>query len=59
MTDEQINDYLRKFEYQYYKQLEACTRENKKLKKLEVNISKLKAEKMGRNSRQIKIGEKV
>ena len=59
MTDEQINDYLRKFEFQHYKQLEICTKENKKLKKLEVNISKLKAEKMGRNSKQMRIGEKA
>ena len=41
MTDEQINDYLRKFEYQYYKQLEACTRENKKLKKLEFLLAQV------------------
>lgn len=48
MTNEQISDYLRRFEYQYYKQLETCTKENEKLKKLEVNISKLKAEKTNR-----------
>ena len=57
MTNGQIDDYLRKFEYQHFKQLEICTDENKKLKKIETEIQKLKSEKWARSSRkQLKIG---
>lgn len=57
MTDAQIEDYLRKFEYQRYNQLEKVTKEQAELKKIENNIQKLKAERNVRNSRkQLKIG---
>ena len=58
MTDAQIADYLRKFEFQRYNQLEKVTKEQAELKKIETQIQKLKAEKNVRNSRiqQLKIG---
>ena len=58
MTDAQIVDYLRKFEFQRYNQLEKVTKEQAELKKIETQIQKLKAEKNVRNSRiqQLKIG---
>ena len=58
MTDGQIDDYLRKFEFQHYKQLEKVTKEQAILKKVETQIQKLKAERNVRNSRiqQLKIG---
>lgn len=58
MTDAQIADYLRKFEFQRYNQLEKVTKEQAELKKIETQIQKLKAERNVRNSRiqQLKIG---
>lgn len=58
LTDAQIADYLRKFEFQRYNQLEKVTKEQAELKKIETQIQKLKAEKNVRNSRiqQLKIG---
>lgn len=58
MTDAQIADYLRKFEFQRYNQLEKVTKEQAELKKIETQIQKLKAERNARNSRiqQLKIG---
>ena len=58
MTDAQIDDYLREFEYQKYKQLEKVSKEQAELKKIETQIQKLKAERNVRNSRiqQLKIG---
>ena len=58
MTDAQIADYLRKFEFQRYNQLEKVTKEQAKLKKIETQVQKLKAERNVRNSRiqQLKIG---
>ena len=58
MTDVQIADYLRKFEFQRYNQLEKLTKEQAELKKIETQIQKLKAERNVRNSRiqQLKIG---
>ena len=58
MTDAQIADYLRKFEFQRYNQLEKVTKEQTELKKIETQIQKLKAERNVRNSRiqQLKIG---
>ena len=58
MTDAQIADYLRKFEFQRYNQLEKVTKEQAELKKIETQIQKLKAEKNVINSRiqQLKIG---
>ena len=58
MTDAQITDYLRKFEFQRYNQLEKVTKEQAELKKIETQIQKLKAERNVRNSRiqQLKIG---
>ena len=57
MTDAQIADYLRKFEFQRYNQLEKVTKEQAELKKIEAQIQKLKAERNVRNSRkQLKIG---
>ena len=58
MTDVQIADYLRKFEFQRYNQLEKVTKEQAELKKIETQIQKLKAERNVRNSRiqQLKIG---
>ena len=54
MTDAQIADYLRKFEYQHFKQLEIVTKEQAELKKIENQIQKLKAERNVRNSRRQK-----
>ena len=57
MTDAQIADYLRKFEFQRYNQLEKVTKEQAKVKKIETQVKKLKAERNVRNSRkQLKIG---
>ncbi len=59
MTDGQINDYLRKYEFQEYNQLQVVTKEEQLLKKIQVKIQKLKAERNVRNSRrqkQMKIG---
>ena len=58
MTDAQIADYLRKFEFQRYNQLEKVTKEQAELKKIETQIQKLKAVRNVRNSRiqQLKIG---
>ena len=57
MTDAQIADYLRKFEFQRYNRLEKVTKEQAELKKIETQIQKLKAERNVRNSRkQLKIG---
>ena len=58
MTDAQIADYLRKFEFQRYNQLEKVTKEQAELKKIETQIQRLKAERNVRNSRiqQLKIG---
>ena len=59
MTDGQINDYLRKYEFQEYNQLQVVTKEEQLLKKIQVRIQKLKAERNVRNSRrqkQLKIG---
>ncbi len=57
MTDGQINDYLRKYEFQEYNQLQVVTKEEQLLKKIQVKIQKLKAERNVRNSRkQLKIG---
>ena len=57
MTDAQIADYLRKFEFQRYNQLEKVTKEQAKLKNIETQVQKLKAERNVRNSRkQLKIG---
>ena len=57
MTDAQIADYLRKFEFQRYNQLEKVTKEQAKLRKIETQVQKLKAERNVRNSRkQLKIG---
>ena len=58
MTDAQIANYLRKFEFQRYNQLEKVTKEQAELKKIETQIQKLKAERNVRNSRiqQLKIG---
>ena len=57
MTDDQINDYLRKYEFQEYNQLQVVTKEEQLLKKIQVRIQKLKAERNVRNSRkQLKIG---
>ena len=57
MTDTQIDDFLRKFEYQRFNQLEKVTKEQAELKKIETQIQKLKAERNVRNSRkQLKIG---
>lgn len=59
MTDGQINDYLRKYEFQEYNQLQVVTKEEQLLKKIQVRIQKLKAERNVRNSRrqkQMKIG---
>ena len=57
MTDAQIADYLRKFEFEEYNQLQVVTKEQQLLKKIQVKIQKLKAERNVRNSRkQFKIG---
>ena len=59
MTDAQIDDYLRKYEFQEYNQLQVVTKEEQLLKKIQVRIQKLKAERNVRNSRrqkQMKIG---
>ena len=57
MTDAQIANYLRKFEFQRYNQLEKVTKEQAELKKIETQVQKLKAERNVRNSRkQLKIG---
>lgn len=57
MTDAQIADYLRKFEFDEYNQLQIVTKEQQLLKKIKVKIQKLKAERNVRNSRkQLKIG---
>ena len=34
MTDDQINDYLRKYEFQEYNQLQVVTKEEQLLKKI-------------------------
>ena len=57
MTDSQIDDYLRKYEFEEYNQLQVVTKEQQLLKKIQVKIQKLKAERNVRNSRkQLKIG---
>ena len=57
MTDAQIADYLRKYEFEEYNQLQVVTKEQQLLKKIKVKIQKLKAERNVRNSRkQLKIG---
>ena len=58
MTDAQIADYLRKYEFEEYNQLQVVTKEQQLLKKIQVKIQKLKAERNVRNSRiqQLKIG---
>ena len=57
MTDSQIDDYLRKYEFEEYNQLQVVTKEQQLLKKIQVKIQKLKAERNVRNSRkQMKIG---
>ena len=57
MTDAQIADYLRKYEFEEYNQLQVVTKEEQLLKKIQVKIQKLKAERNVRNSRkQFKIG---
>ena len=57
MTDAQIADYLRKYEFEEYNQLQVVTKEQQLLKKKQVKIQKLKAERNVRNSRkQFKIG---
>ncbi len=57
MTDAQIADYLRKYEFEEYNQLQVVTKEQQLLKKIQVKIQKLKAERNVRNSRkQFKIG---
>ena len=57
MTDTQIADYLRKYEFEEYNQLQVVTKEQQLLKKIQVKIQKLKAERNVRNSRkQLKIG---
>ena len=59
MIDAQIDDYLRKYEFQEYNQLQVVTKEEQLLKKIKVRIQKLKAERNVRNSRrqkQMKIG---
>lgn len=57
MTNAQIDDYLRKYEFQEYNQLQVVTKEEQLLKKIQVRIQKLKAERNVRNSRkQLKIG---
>ena len=57
MTNAQIADYLRKYEFEEYNQLQVVTKEQQLLKKIQVKIQKLKAERNVRNSRkQFKIG---
>ena len=57
MTDAQIADYLRKYEFEEYNQLQVVAKEQQLLKKIQVKIQKLKAERNVRNSRkQFKIG---
>ena len=59
MTNSQIDDYVRKYEFQEYNQLQVVTKEEQLLKKIQVKIQKLKAERNVRNSRrqkQMKIG---
>ena len=57
MTDAQIADYLRKYEFEEYNQLQVVAKEQQLLKKIQVKIQKLKAERNVRNSRkQLKIG---
>ena len=46
MTDAQIADYLRKFEFQRYNQLEKVTKEQAKLKKLKLKFRSLKQKEM-------------
>ena len=54
MTDAQIADYLRKYEFEEYNQLQVVTKEQQLLKKIQVKIQKLKAERNVRNSRRQK-----
>ena len=57
MTDAQSADYLRKYEFEEYNQHQVVTKEQQLLKKIQVKIQKLKAERNVRNSRkQFKIG---
>ena len=57
MTDSQINDYLGKYEFQEYNQLKVVTKEQELLRKIQLRVQKLKAERNVRNSRkQFKIG---
>ena len=57
MTEAQIADYLRKYEFEEYNQLQVVAKEQQLLKKIQVKIQKLKAERNVRNSRkQFKIG---
>lgn len=59
MTNAQIDDYLRKYEFQEYNQLQVVTKEEQLLKKIQIKIQKLKAERNVRNSRmqkQMQIG---
>ena len=54
MIDAQIDDYLRKYEFQEYNQLQVVTKEEQLLKKIKARIQKLKAERKVRNSRRQK-----
>lgn len=54
MTNAQIEDYLRKYEFQEYNQLQVVTKEEQLLKKIQIKIQKLKAERNVRNSRRQK-----
>ena len=58
MTDAQIADYLRKYEFEEYNQLQVVTKEQELLRKIQLRVQKLKAERNVRNSRiqQRKIG---
>lgn len=54
MTDAQIADYLRKYEFEEYNQLQVVTKEQELLRKIQLRVQKLKAERNVRNSRRQK-----